>query len=61
MPYVAFVALRDIPIGEELTIDYEPSAAEEMAEGTGKQKQKMSPTALSCKCGAKQCRGWIKQ
>lgn len=61
MPYVAFVAARDIPAGEELTIDYEPSAAEEMAEGTGKQKRKMSPTALLCKCNAKQCRGWIKQ
>lgn len=61
MPYVAFVAARDIPAGEELTIDYEPSAAEEMAEDTGKQKQKMSPTALACKCGAKRCRGWIKQ
>lgn len=59
MPYVAFVAARDIPAGEELTIDYEPSAAEEMAEGTG--KQKMSPTALLCKCSAKLCRGWIKQ
>ncbi|KAG1827181.1 uncharacterized protein BJ212DRAFT_1310733 [Suillus subaureus] len=61
MPYVAFVAARDIPIGEELTIDYEPSAAEDMAEGTGKQKRKMSPTALLCKCGSKRCRGWIKQ
>lgn len=61
MPYVAFVAARDIPAGEELTIDYEPSAAEEMAESTGKQKQKMSPTALLCKCSAKRCRGWIKQ
>lgn len=61
MPYVAFVAARDIPVGEELTIDYEPSAAEEMVEGTGKQKRKMSPTALLCKCDAKQCRGWIKQ
>ncbi|KAG1832047.1 hypothetical protein EV424DRAFT_1369422 [Suillus variegatus] len=61
MPYVAFVAARDIPAAEELTIDYEPSAAEEMVEGTGKQKRKMSPTALLCKCSAKRCRGWIKQ
>lgn len=61
MPYVAFVAARDIPAGEELTIDYEPSAAEEIAEGTGKRKRKISPTALLCKCSSKQCRGWIKQ
>lgn len=61
MPYVAFVAARDIPAGEELTIDYEPSAAEEMAEGNGKQKRKISPTALLCKCSARRCRGWIKQ
>ncbi|KAG1756670.1 SET domain-containing protein [Suillus paluster] len=61
MPYVAFVASRDIPAGEELNIDYEPSAAEEIAAGTTKQKQKMSPTALLCRCGAEQCRGWIKQ
>ncbi|KAG2158223.1 uncharacterized protein EDB93DRAFT_1077341 [Suillus bovinus] len=61
MPYVAFVTARDILAGEELTIDYEPSALEDMAEGTGKQKRKMSPTALLCKCSSKQCRGWIKQ
>jgi histone-lysine N-methyltransferase SUV39H len=61
MPYVAFVALRDIPAGEELTIDYDPIAGEEMAADTGKEKRKMSPTALLCKCSAGQCRGWIKQ
>ncbi|KAG1723011.1 hypothetical protein EDD22DRAFT_790231, partial [Suillus occidentalis] len=38
MSYVAFVAARDIPAGEELTIDYEPNTAEEMAESTRKQK-----------------------
>ncbi|OAX38927.1 SET domain-containing protein [Rhizopogon vinicolor AM-OR11-026] len=61
MPYVAFVAVRDIPAGEELTIDYDPSAAEEISAGTRKEKRKMSSTALLCKCGAGLCRGWIKQ
>jgi histone-lysine N-methyltransferase SUV39H len=61
MPYVAFYAIRDIPAGEELTIDYDPIAGEEMAAGAEEGKRKMSPIALSCKCGAVQCRGQIKQ
>jgi len=63
MPYIAFFAIRDIPAGEELTIDYHPSAEEEVAANTeeGKGKGKMLPTALLCQCGTRQCRGWIKQ
>jgi len=61
MPYVAFAAVRDIPAGEELTIDYHPSAAEEKAASTRHAKEKMLSTGILCKCGARQCRGWIKQ
>lgn len=54
MPYVAFVACRDIPAGTELTIDYQPYWDEDM-----------SPTAKRaaerCKCGSRQCRGWYRR
>lgn len=41
--HLHLVALRDIQPGEELTIDYNWPAS----------------SAISCKCGARDCRGWV--
>ena len=40
------VALRDIPAGEELTLDYADYCND-------------SAAAFDCRCGAPNCRGWI--
>ncbi|KAF9218141.1 SET domain-containing protein [Gyrodon lividus] len=56
MPYMAFVASKDIPAGTELTIDYHPYAEEEADE-----KGKKPANAGVCMCGSKRCRGWMKQ
>ncbi len=41
---IEFYALRDIPVGEEITVNY----GETHHEGT-----------LKCRCGAPNCVGWI--
>ncbi|KDQ06796.1 hypothetical protein BOTBODRAFT_234826 [Botryobasidium botryosum FD-172 SS1] len=56
-PYLgrlAFVALRDIDAGTELTIDYNPRhPGERSSPMEGEETQ-------PCLCGAELCRGWIK-
>ncbi|KAF9246134.1 hypothetical protein BU15DRAFT_40201, partial [Melanogaster broomeanus] len=54
MPYMAFVASKDISAGAELTIDYHPYADEEV------QNKGKKPAVGVCKCGSRRCRGWIK-
>src|ERR1041384_5107180 len=44
--HVLFFALRDIPPGDEITIDYE---------------QTLHPDSKRCFCGAKNCRGTINR
>ena len=44
--HVLFFALRDIPAGEEITIDYE---------------QTLLPDSKRCRCGAQSCRGKINK
>jgi uncharacterized protein len=44
--HVLFFALRDIPAGEEITIDYE---------------QTLLPNSKRCRCGAQSCRGKINK
>ena len=44
--HVLFFALRDIPAGQEITIDYE---------------QTLLPDSKRCYCGAKSCRGKINK
>ena len=44
--HVLFFALRDIRVGEEITIDYE---------------QTLHPNSKRCFCGAKNCRGTINR
>ncbi|KIJ69054.1 hypothetical protein HYDPIDRAFT_105624 [Hydnomerulius pinastri MD-312] len=56
MPYVAFVASKDIAAGTELTIDYHPYVEEE----TSDRKGKRPANARTCRCGSTRCRGWIK-
>lgn len=60
MPYLAFVAIKDIPGGEELTLDYNPAAAEATRKGKGKGKIKKPLGSRDCMCGAETCRGWVQ-
>ncbi|KIJ16757.1 histone-lysine N-methyltransferase [Paxillus involutus ATCC 200175] len=55
MPYMAFVASKNISAGTELTIDYHPYGEEEVDE-----KGKKPANARVCRCGSKSCRGWMK-
>ncbi|KAF8844600.1 SET domain-containing protein [Paxillus ammoniavirescens] len=55
MPYMAFVASKNISAGTELTIDYHPYGEEEDDE-----KGKKPANARACSCGSKSCRGWMK-
>jgi len=48
--YLAFFALRDIPIGTELTFDYNPNW-----DGS----KKIDPNAVKCLCGEPNCRGQL--
>lgn len=62
MPYIAFVAIKDIPARTELTFDYDPAATREAAKGKGKGKAKIPEGAKPCECDAdpSQCRGWVR-
>ncbi|KIK92408.1 hypothetical protein PAXRUDRAFT_147412 [Paxillus rubicundulus Ve08.2h10] len=55
MPYMAFVASKNIPAGTELTINYHPHGEDEVDE-----KRKKPAGASACSCGSKSCRGWMK-
>ncbi|EJD03144.1 SET domain-containing protein [Fomitiporia mediterranea MF3/22] len=55
MPYIAFVASKDIPARKEITIDYNPSASWKRT----KKSTKMKAGATRCKCGSHDCRGYI--
>ncbi|TFK88531.1 SET domain-containing protein [Polyporus arcularius HHB13444] len=59
-PYLAFVATRNIPPRTELTIDYDPKAAEEVEQSKGKHRQKTPEGARHCMCGSANCRGWVR-
>jgi len=59
MPYLAFVALEDIPARTEFTVDYNPAAGRAMAKGKGKAKLKVPVGAVRCLCGTARCRGWM--
>ena len=61
MPYLAFVATRDIPEREELTFEYDPAAARtRKKKGQGKGKKKIPQGAKRCECGAEVCRQWVR-
>ena len=59
-PYLAFVATKHIPARTELTIDYDPKAAEEARRSKGKHRQKTPEGARHCMCGSTNCRGWVR-
>jgi histone-lysine N-methyltransferase SUV39H len=59
MPYLAFVALEDIPARVELNVDYNPAAAHDIGKGKGKGKAKAPDGAIPCLCGTAQCRLWV--
>ena len=60
-PFVVFVASCDIRAGIELTLDYNPKAAEkELKKGKkGKTREKIPEGAMTCLCGSSQCRGYL--
>jgi histone-lysine N-methyltransferase SUV39H len=60
LPFIAFVALADIPAKEEFTFDYDPRAAERIM--LARKAKKKGSTIVSeggriCYCGAEACRG----
>ncbi|KAJ7815247.1 SET domain-containing protein [Mycena olivaceomarginata] len=64
MPYLAFVAMQDIPAYVELTFDYNPAHQSEWdsrkyQEKSQSKKNKIKNGRTSCLCGASQCRGWL--
>ncbi|RPD81568.1 SET domain-containing protein [Lentinus tigrinus ALCF2SS1-7] len=59
-PYLAFVAMKNIPPRTELTIDYDPKAAEEARRSKGKHRQRTPEGARHCMCGSANCRGWVR-
>ena len=63
MPFLAFVAVRDIPAKTEFTVDYNPGA-QKKGKGKGKGKKKANVNlkpldAKPCHCGADACRDMI--
>lgn len=52
---VALATIRDIAIGEELSIDYNPGHNEEEEFAAHMANERKVP----CKCGAGVCRGWV--
>lgn len=52
-PKLAFVAAKDIPTREELTIDYCPQARKGKGRSTG------TPGTPDCRCEGETCRGYI--
>jgi histone-lysine N-methyltransferase SUV39H len=64
MPYLAFVAMQDIPAYVELTFDYNPAHQAEWdsrkyQEKSQSKKNKIKNGRTPCLCGASQCRGWL--
>ncbi|KAI0358931.1 SET domain-containing protein [Trametes cingulata] len=59
-PYLAFVAMEDIPERTELTIDYDPKAGEEARTSKQKGRQVIPEGARVCMCGTDSCRGWVR-
>lgn len=62
MPYIAFVAIKDIPAKVEFSFDYDPGEAvrKPKGKGKGKGKVKIPEGAKTCMCGATVCRGWVR-
>jgi histone-lysine N-methyltransferase SUV39H len=61
LPFIAFVALTNIPAKTEFTFDYDPRAAERImltrkAQKKGQNSQ-VPGGAKICACGAEACRG----
>ncbi|KAJ6480150.1 SET domain-containing protein [Mycena sanguinolenta] len=63
MPYLAFVATKNISAFTELTFDYNPAHQTEFQLKKYREKahitRKKSKTRTRCLCGASQCRGWL--
>eukprot|EP00795_Rhopilema_esculentum_P002403 gene2404-18050_t len=64
LPRLAFFATRDIPVGEELTFDYQSSAdhdagASPMTPSKFRNKSNQSLKKFLCACGAKNCRKYL--
>ncbi|KAI0051000.1 SET domain-containing protein [Auriscalpium vulgare] len=66
MPHLAFVTLKEIPAGTELTLDYDPKSADDwlMARPKGKKvgnTEMPSGSTGKCMCGTDSCRGWLSR
>ncbi|KAJ6551856.1 hypothetical protein B0H19DRAFT_1264485 [Mycena capillaripes] len=63
LPYLAFVAQRDIDAYSELSFDYSPTRQLEFEEKKfrekGKAKRNRAKKETRCICGAPNCRGWL--
>jgi len=65
LPFIAFVATKDLPAKTEFTVDYNPRAAERflMAQVEKNQHAELEITNANesrpCKCGSDICRGFF--
>ncbi|KAF4619229.1 hypothetical protein D9613_004892 [Agrocybe pediades] len=59
LPFIAFVAVEDIPARREFTFDYSPKDSMAYHTSGGKAKKKKPKGATTCHCGTLVCRGYI--
>ncbi|KAJ7080633.1 SET domain-containing protein [Mycena belliarum] len=63
LPYLAFMATRNICAYTELTFDYNPADQQawehKKFKEKGRAKKKRGKTQTQCRCGAENCRGWL--
>lgn len=57
LPFIAFVAVKDIPAREEFTFDYSPN--DSMAYHTKGKLKKKPKGSTTCHCDSERCRGYI--
>ena len=54
--HVAFFAIRDIPAGTEITIDYDPDLNQDRETQEGQDEAILDSAIVQCRCGSANCR-----